>query len=252
MTALPTVRPAIAVIESTAPATDEELPRGSWGAALIRDIILGGQDGLVNVLGLVLGMAVATGSARVVITAGLAAMLAESIAMAGVAFTSTGAERQAGSMLRAALAGRRDQNLAARTAARAERLASAGLPPELIATIDGEVSAEAAAWQAQLDASRAALAPIRETRPLRAAAVVGLSTACGSSVPLLPFIFLPIAVAPPVALAVATVVLATAGLQRARLAGGSMIRSALEMVLIGVVSAIAGALIGHLIGGPVG
>ncbi|HLO34828.1 MAG TPA: VIT1/CCC1 transporter family protein, partial [Candidatus Deferrimicrobium sp.] len=64
-------------------------------------MILGGQDGLVNVLGLVLGMAVATGSARVVVTAGLAAMLAESIAMAGVAFTSTGAERQAASMLRA-------------------------------------------------------------------------------------------------------------------------------------------------------
>jgi len=54
-----------------------EAPRGARGAALIRDVILGGQDGLVNVLGLVLGMAVATGSTRVVVTAGLAALLAE-------------------------------------------------------------------------------------------------------------------------------------------------------------------------------
>src|SRR3972149_1323097 len=66
------------------------------GAALIRDVILGGQDGLVNVLGLVLGRAVATGSSRIVITAGLAALMAESIAMAGGAFTASGAGRQVG------------------------------------------------------------------------------------------------------------------------------------------------------------
>ena len=45
-----------------------------------------------------------------------------------------------------------------------------------------------------------ALAPVRETRPVRAAAVVGVSTALGSAVPLLPFIVLPIALAPIVAL----------------------------------------------------
>ena len=59
----------------------------------LRDIILGGQDGLVNVLGLVLGVAAATAHSQVIIVAGLAATFAESIAMAGVAYTSALADR---------------------------------------------------------------------------------------------------------------------------------------------------------------
>ena len=55
----------------------------------LADIVLGGQDGLVNVLGMVLGVAAATGSTRVVLVAGLAAGFAGSISMGGVAYTST-------------------------------------------------------------------------------------------------------------------------------------------------------------------
>jgi len=57
----------------------------------LKDIILGGQDGLVNVLGVILGVAVATYDTKIVIIAGLAAAFAESISMAAVAYTSTDA-----------------------------------------------------------------------------------------------------------------------------------------------------------------
>ena len=40
------------------------------GVSWLSDIILGGQDGLVNVLGIVLGVAAATADAWVVIVAG--------------------------------------------------------------------------------------------------------------------------------------------------------------------------------------
>jgi len=60
--------------------------------SLLKDIILGGQDGIVNVLGLTLGVAAATADPRVVLIAGLAGGCAESISMAAVAFTSTQAE----------------------------------------------------------------------------------------------------------------------------------------------------------------
>src|SRR5437870_5142884 len=59
----------------------------------LRDIILGGQDGLVNVLGVVLGVAAATAQLRIIMAAALAATFSESIAMAGVAYTSSLAER---------------------------------------------------------------------------------------------------------------------------------------------------------------
>lgn len=225
--------------------------RGGRGAALIRDVILGGQDGLVNVLGLVLGMAVATGSSHVVVVAGLAALLAESIAMAGVAFTASGAERQLGATLRRDLAAHREATSTARDAARRTRLAAAGLSEELVKIAVREAAAEAAAWREQLEVMRTALAPVRETRPVRAAAVVGLSTALGSAVPLLPFVLLPISIAPATALAAAAVVLAVAGIERARTTGGRQLRAAVEMVAIGLVSALAGYLIGSLLDGPV-
>ncbi len=56
------------------------------------EIILGGQDGLVNVLGVILGVAAATASNQLVIVAGLAATFAESISMGAVAYTSKLAE----------------------------------------------------------------------------------------------------------------------------------------------------------------
>ncbi len=55
----------------------------------LRDFILGAQDGIVNVLGLVLGVASATFDTKVVLISGLAGLFAESISMGAVAFTST-------------------------------------------------------------------------------------------------------------------------------------------------------------------
>ena len=59
--------------------------RGRW----LSDVILGAQDGLVNTLGVVLGVAAASGLTRVVLASGLAAAFAESASMAAVAYTSS-------------------------------------------------------------------------------------------------------------------------------------------------------------------
>jgi VIT1/CCC1 family predicted Fe2+/Mn2+ transporter len=247
-------RAAAAIALSTDPlwaAPDEDampaveaaaLPAGP--AALIRDVILGGQDGLVNVLGLVLGMAAATSDTRVVVTAGLAALLAESIAMAGVAFTSSGAERQ---LVRANEAGIQEERARLRQALASRRraaLSGRGLSQDVQAAADVEAERDASVWIARMDEEQARIRPVREGRPLRAAVIVGISTAIGSAVPLLPFAFLPIAVAPIVALVTAGLVLAVAGFERADLTGGSRRRAAAEMLAIGIVSAFAGYLIG--------
>lgn len=221
-------------------------------AALVRDVILGGQDGLVNVLGLVLGMAAATSNAHVVVAAGLAALLAESIAMAGVAFTSTAAERQLGTGTREQLERERDSLRAARRATLRAGLEERGESPEVAHLVEAAAAEEAVAWVDRLEHERTMLSPVRETRPIRAGIVVGVSTAIGSSVPLLPFVLLPIGTAPFVALALAGIVLGVAGLERAELAGGSHRRAALEMVAIGIVSALAGYLIGQVLRVPVG
>lgn len=236
----------------TTTALPEIAPGRARAAALVRDVILGGQDGLVNVLGLVLGLAVATGDTRIVVTAALAAMFAESIAMAGVAYTASGAEREFTIGTRAQL----DRDLRERAEERRRARFVAGEAAAGVASGAGSdaimaaADEEARAWREELDRWRVSLAPVRERHPVRAAAVVGVATICGSAVPLVPFLLLPIDVAPWVALVAATTVLAVAGVERARLTGGVPVRAALEMVVIGVASALAGYLIGQVLRSP--
>src|SRR5438105_11832676 len=58
-----------------------------------RDVILGGQDGLVNILGIILGVIAGGGSKTVLLSAGFAAAITESISMGAVGYTSSVSER---------------------------------------------------------------------------------------------------------------------------------------------------------------
>src|SRR6266478_1066443 len=59
----------------------------------LRDVILGGQDGLVNILGIILGVIAGGGSDTVLLAAGFAAAITESISMGAVGYTSAMSER---------------------------------------------------------------------------------------------------------------------------------------------------------------
>ena len=62
--------------------------------SFLSDFILGSQDGLVNVLGILLGVTAATSDVKIIFVATLAALGAESISMGAVAYTSTVARRR--------------------------------------------------------------------------------------------------------------------------------------------------------------
>jgi predicted membrane protein (TIGR00267 family) len=70
--------------------------RRAFGEADLREVILGAQDNLINVLATVLGVAIGAGRADMVALAGLATGVAEAISMGGVLYTSTCAERDLG------------------------------------------------------------------------------------------------------------------------------------------------------------
>jgi VIT1/CCC1 family predicted Fe2+/Mn2+ transporter len=67
----------------------EEHRQVNW----LRDVILGGQDGLVNILGIILGVIAGGGSTAVLLAAGFAAAITESISMGAVGYTSAISER---------------------------------------------------------------------------------------------------------------------------------------------------------------
>jgi VIT1/CCC1 family predicted Fe2+/Mn2+ transporter len=69
--------------------------------ATLREILMGAQDNLTNVLAVVLGVAIGAGRSDLVALAGLAAGVAEAISMGGVLYTSTRAELDLEARMRA-------------------------------------------------------------------------------------------------------------------------------------------------------
>ena len=61
--------------------------------ATVREILMGAQDNLTNVLAVVLGVTIGAGRADFVALAGLSAGLAESVSMGGVLYNATRTER---------------------------------------------------------------------------------------------------------------------------------------------------------------
>ena len=165
------------------------------GSAVIRDIILGGQDGIVNVLGIVLAVATATNSKYIILISGLAATFAESISMAAVAYTS-------------AKAG---------TEYYAKRKFSHRMYEEF-------------------------------AHPVRDSFVVGMAAVFGSLVPLIPFFFFPVNDSMWLTLGFATAALFGIGYFKARYTHTDAWRSGAELAVVGMAAAIAGYLIGALLG----
>jgi VIT1/CCC1 family predicted Fe2+/Mn2+ transporter len=219
------------------------------GTALA-DVILGGQDGLVNVLGVILGVAAATGSARVVLAAGLAATFAESVSMAAVAYTSRVA---AGEQYESELA-RERRHVRAVPALEREEVraiyAAKGFEGELLDRIVATITADEEVWVAVMMAEEHRLAAIDRRASVRAALVVGLAAIVGSLVPLAPFLFFDVGTGSWVSIGVAAAVLFAFGAYKARVTVGSPWKSGAEMALIGTVSALVGWVVGAVMRVP--
>jgi VIT1/CCC1 family predicted Fe2+/Mn2+ transporter len=74
----------------------EPIPRRSETfvqRAALREILMGAQDNLTNVLSVMLGVSVGAGRADLVALAGVSAAVAEAVSMGGVLYSSTRAER---------------------------------------------------------------------------------------------------------------------------------------------------------------
>lgn len=203
----------------------------------IAEIILGAQDGLVNVLGVVLGVAAATHSAQIVLAAGLAAAIAESVSMAAVAFTSSRAEAHYFE------AEREREHRHVLNSPRIEReevrqlYRSKGFSGELLERIVNRITEDPDVWVAVMMAEEHHLAPVPFGRSLQAAAIVGAASLVGSLLPLSPFPFARIGLAVPLSIAVAGLTLFAIGAMKARATVGHWVREGLTLLAIGLISA---------------
>ena len=216
-------------------------------ASKLSDIILGGQDGLVNVLGVILGVAVATNDPRIVLVAGLAATFAESVSMGAVAYTSTMADADFYESEREREYRHiRDMPHLEREEIRAI-YSQKGFKGELLGRIVDTITATQDIWVAVMMAEEHRLTPVDRTQAIRAAIIVGESAIIGSLIPLVPFIILPVATSIWVSILGTALVLYGVGAYKARLTVGRPWKSGLEMAVIGTVSALVGYAIGVLL-----
>ncbi len=219
-------------------------------ASALSDIILGGQDGLVNVLGVILGVAAATGEAYIVFVAGLAATFAESVSMAAVAYTSTLADadyyeserereyrhiQEVPNLERDEIRGIYDRK---------------GFSGNLLERIVETITANPDVWVAVMMSEELQLQHIDRKSALRSAIIVGIAAIIGSLIPLLPFLLVPVSIGILVSIGISALVLFIVGAVKARMTVGHPGKSGLEMAVIGTVSALVGYAVGALLRVP--
>ena len=221
---------------------------------LLADFILGSQDGVVNVLGVILGVAVASQELRIILAGGLAATFAESISMGAVAYTSTLArrdhylselERERREMVELPHVERKEvRDVFERWGFRGADLEDA----------TDRIISNPTAWLEFMMAHELNLSPVDPKQARKSATIVGFAAILGSLVPLLPFVFTvrDIFLGILASLVVSAIALFVIGWYKGKATIGRPARSGTQMLLIGIVSALAGFGIAFLVGAPGG
>jgi vacuolar iron transporter family protein len=204
-------------------------------------IVFGMEDGTVSIFGLIFGVAATTTSTKTVLIAGASGAVAAAVSMMAGAYLdveTTRDEIKANQSLMQAGAARASASLPA-------RLAKAGLTAEQSSALAAAVQHDRQALGGLLVALHGA--PDAPLNPWEQALWMLLADFLAAAVPILPFVFVPIAPARIISGVVTTALLIALGAGRARVAKRSIARTVVETVAIGMTAALAGVVIGVLI-----
>jgi VIT1/CCC1 family predicted Fe2+/Mn2+ transporter len=215
----------------------------------LSDFILGSQDGLVNVLGILLGLVAAGSPMRIVEVGALAALAAESISMGAVAYTSTLSRRK----LYLSEIERESREM--REVPELERdevrviLRKWGYEGDEVEEMVRRIEAKPRAWLDIMMAFELNLAEVTPQQPRDSALIVLGATVVGSLVPLLPFLVgLSRIAATLVSVTVTGAMLLGVGIYEARTTASAWWASGGRMLLIGLGAGFAGFLVGKVVG----
>ena len=212
----------------------------------LRAGVLGANDGIVSVAGIVVGVAGATVERGPIFTAGLAGLVAGAVSMALGEYISVSSQRDSE---RALVATERRELRQMPTAELDELVAlyeGKGLTPETAAQVARELTANDA-LAAHLDAELH-LDPEDLANPWQAAGASAASFIGGALLPLLAILLPPAAWRVPVTFIAVLIALGAAGALSARIGGGD-VRRAVARVVIGGAAGLAFTYgVGHLFG----
>ncbi|MGZ4382068.1 MAG: VIT1/CCC1 transporter family protein [Gaiellaceae bacterium] len=212
----------------------------------IRELVLGFQDGLLVPLGVVTGLAGAAVGTTAIIVGGLAEAAAGALAMGTGAFLSSQAENQ---LFRSEIAAEEAEHDADPDTEFEEMV--------LLLQEDGLSEPDARVASERLATSKSAFLTTMVEKELGLpagnhktergdAAVVGGSYAVAALIPLWPYFFFSMSVALPISLVCTGLALFALGVLKGRVAHMAIVRSGLQVLVIGGASAGIGYVIGSL------
>jgi VIT1/CCC1 family predicted Fe2+/Mn2+ transporter len=211
----------------------------------VREFVLGFQDGLLVPLAVVTGLAGATVTASTVIVGGLAEAAAGALAMGTGAYLSAQAENQ---LFQSEIASEEAEVLRRPEVEKEELkllLIEEGLSEESATTITRLISTSPLSLMKTKVEKELGLSYGEATTEGGDAAVVGASYAVAAFIPLWPYFFWKISTALPISLIATAVALFSLGILKGVVARLALVRSGVQVLLIGGASAGVGYLIGE-------
>ena len=212
----------------------------------LRASVLGANDGIVSIAGLVVGVAGATNSITVIFTAGMAGIIAGAISMAAGEFVSVSSQRDS----ERALLAKELYELHTFPKEEFDELTSIyvkkGLSKETAHKVAKELS-EKDAYAAHIDAELN-LDPDNLTNPWHAAIASAASFLVGALIPLLAIIVPPASTRVPITFISVVFALMITGSLSAKIGGANILRASVRVVLGGVTAMVVTYLIGTILG----
>lgn len=212
----------------------------------LRDVILGGQDGLVNALGIILGIAAVTSNVHILIATVLAATAAESISMGAVAYTSALADKDHyESERKKELYEMKHYPEMEREEVR-QIYEKKGFNGKILEEIVETITKDHHMWLTTMMAEELQLVPINIREILKSSVIVTIATAIGHMIPLLPFFFVAHQTGILISIVISGIVLFAVGVYQAITLTGSWWKSGVRMLIIGLGAAAIGFAIAKL------
>ena len=213
----------------------------------IRELVLGFQDGLLVPLGVVTGLAGAAIGATAVIVGGLAEAAAGALSMGTGAYLSSQAENQ---LFKSEIDAEAAE-VAADPAIEYEELVlllqDDGLSPEDARVASKRIATSTDALLKTMVEKELGVPNGDTETALGDAAVVGASYGVAALIPLWPYFFFSLSVALPISLVCTGLALFALGVLKGRVAHIALVRSGLQVLVIGGISAGIGYLIGSVV-----
>jgi VIT1/CCC1 family predicted Fe2+/Mn2+ transporter len=213
----------------------------------IREVVFGTLDGLLVPVGVVSAVAGGTGSTNAVIIAGLAEAFAGALSMGAGEFISGRSEAQVQKTEVEKELREIRENPEFELDEMAQLFRHEGVAAEDATTMANLLAKYPNAYHKTMVEKELGLQIDPDTVRIPEALTMGVSYIIGSIFPLIAYFFLPIPVALPVSLVLTVLALVIIGVIKGRLANINLVRSALEVVVVGTASALGGYLLGNVV-----